>query len=348
MAFVSIPLVIAFPQWSLLVAVLALCAYPILDVPRILARPSWWRGAVVSAGVWLAVFAGLVSTVEAVRHPGEDAMIFLLPFTMYPLVLAVSGLVRLEGRFSGRPRESGPRLAAIAGAIACALMVGEPIAFGTIPVVLEKITGSSPRNSVTSEEGEVMSAAPAQVTVRLAGGAAKSFHLGPDTKFDFRGPGSALVKGPADAAWLKPGQRIGLEYVTRRFEAQAQLVTIWIERKGCRGDAKWSAATRAGTPSPTAVPSLEGTTWDSVRASQDEGGRKESTTFEFLAVNQLAFQTAGEARYTNGAWRQDGPAVLVEVNDCYAEYEGRIEGDVIKDEFWNEVGAHEGWTARRR
>ena len=36
----------------------------------------------------------------------------------------------------------------------------------------------------------------------------------------------------------------------------------------------------------------------------------------------------------------------IEVNDCYAEYEGRIEGDAIKGEFRNEAGAREEWTAR--
>jgi hypothetical protein len=39
--------------------------------------------------------------------------------------------------------------------------------------------------------------------------------------------------------------------------------------------------------------------------------------------------------------------VLIEVNDCYAEYEGRIAGDEMKGEFSNEMGARDTWIARR-
>ena len=42
-ALVAIPLLILWPDWALLTATVALCLYPLLDVPRILARPSWWR-----------------------------------------------------------------------------------------------------------------------------------------------------------------------------------------------------------------------------------------------------------------------------------------------------------------
>src|SRR5438876_5244868 len=117
-ALVSLPSIFLFPDVSILIAFVALCLYPILDVPRILARPSWWRGAIVSALVWLAVFAGLGGAVDSVRHPGDDSMIFLMPFMMYPLVLGISGLVRLEGRVRGRPSASSVWLAAILGAAA--------------------------------------------------------------------------------------------------------------------------------------------------------------------------------------------------------------------------------------
>jgi hypothetical protein len=340
-ALVTVPLIFLLPGAALLIALLALCLYPLLDVPRILARPSWWRGAMLSAAVWLAVFAGLTGAVESVAHPREDSMIFLLPFMMYPLVLAISGLVRLAG--GGRPSESSVRTMAIVGAAACGLLVGVPITMGVIPVLLEKITGNSPRNTVTSESGDVVSTAPAQVSVRLVGGSTKSFRLGSETKFDFRGPGSPLVKGSPGPDWLTAGQRVGVEYVTRHREAQAQLVTIWIERKGCKGDAKWRAASGTAPSSPTLV----GTTWEGKRASQGAPDGPAGTTFEFLGGDHLTYQDPGGPKYTDGGWRQDGPAVLIQVNDCYAEYEGRIDGDEIRGQFANEVGAHENWTARR-
>ncbi len=348
-ALVSLPLIFLLPDVSILIAFVALCLYPILDVPRILARPSWWRGAIVSALVWLAVFAGLGAAVESVRHPGDDSMIFLVPFMMYPLVLGISGLVRLEGRVRGRPSASSVRMAAILGVAACALLVGVPITMSIIPVVLEKITGYSPPNTVYSENGDVLTAAPGQVSVRLTGGDTKSFRLGPETKFDFRGPGSPLVKGPAAGpAWLTAGQRVGLEYVIRHREAQAQYVTIWIERKGCKDDANWAAAvSRTGPAPPPGTPGLAGTTWDGEIGSPDAPGGPARTTFEFLAGNGLAWRSRGGTTYTDGGWRQDGALVLVEVNDCYAEYEGRKEGDEIKGEFSNIEGAHDIWTAHR-
>ena len=76
----------------------------------------------------------------------------------------------------------------------------------------------------------------------------------------------------------------------------------------------------------------------------------EITTLEFVDHTRLAYQRLGDggARYTDGLWRQNGSAVLIELNDCYAVYEGRIEGDEIKGDFSNEVGARASWIARRK
>jgi len=220
-----------WPDWALLTATLALCLYPLLDVPRILARPSWWRAAAVSAFVWFVVFGTMMGVVEAVSHPREDAMIFLLPFSMYPLVLGVSGLVRVGGHLWPDARPSGGRLTLVLGVVGCGLLVGIPVSLSVIPVLIGRVTGNSPRNSVTSEDGEVVSASPGELSVRLARGPTKSFRLSPETKFDFRGPGSALVKGPpAGPSWLKPGQRVALEYVTRGYVDRAERVNIWLER----------------------------------------------------------------------------------------------------------------------
>jgi hypothetical protein len=53
-------------------------------------------------------------------------------------------------------------------------------------------------------------------------------------------------------------------------------------------------------------------------------------------------------RQTNAEWRQNGTHVRVEVNDCYAEYEGRIEGDAIAGEFSNEMGVRTKGSAHRK
>jgi hypothetical protein len=88
-------------------------------------------------------------------------MAFLVPFMMYPLALAISGLVRLERSVRGRPRESAPRITAVLGAAACALLVGVPVALNTIPGIVEKVTGNTPANTLHTSDGEVLAAAPA-------------------------------------------------------------------------------------------------------------------------------------------------------------------------------------------
>lgn len=350
-AVVSVPLILLMPGPGIIIALVALCLYPVLDVPRILSRPSWWRAAMISAFVWIVLFTALVGIVDTVRPLREDAMVFLLPFMMYPIALAISGVVRLEGRLRGRPRESGPRIAAILAAVGCGLLVVVPLTLNTIPFLTEKITGNSPPNFVYSSEGEVLSATSEHVTVRLNTAATESLRIGPETKFDFQGPGSPMVTGPpAGPAWFKAGQRVGLHYVYRNHEAQAEIVTIWIDRKGCAGDARWTAANQTPAPSSQTIPSLIGTTWESWVGSRDAPSPHEITTLEFVDETRLAYQSLGTAgsRHTDGRWRQDGAVVLIELNDCYAFYEGRIEGDEIKGQFSNEIGAQASWTARRK
>jgi hypothetical protein len=140
---------------------------------------------------------------------------------------------------------------------------------------------------------------------------------------------------------------VGLEYVYRGREAQAERVNIWIDRKGCVGDAKWAAASQVVAPSSLAIASLTATIWESWVGLRDQPGRQ-LTTFEFLEENRLTYQDLGGSKHTDGLWRQHGPVVLIKVNDCYAEYEGRIEGDEIKGQFSNEMGMRESWTARRK
>jgi hypothetical protein len=124
-------------------------------------------------------------------------------------------------------------------------------------------------------------------------------------------------------------------------------VNIWVERKGCRGSDNWATALAPVAPADMPVASLIREARGQPRASQAAGDRGTRVRpFEFLAGSHLTYQSAGGTQYTDGAWKQEGAAVRIEVNDCYAEYEGRIEGDVIKGEFWNEVGAREEWTAR--
>jgi len=228
-ALVCVPLILASGGAGAFVAFVGLCLYPILDTPRLLLRPSWWLGALISIVVWIVVFVLLLATVDKVERLREGAMIFMLPMMTYPIGLVISGLVRLERRLRGLPHESGQRTAAVLVTMVCGGMVVVPPILNTIPNVTERITGNTPANTVYTGDGEVVSATPQQVTVRFDGGKLEGLGLGPETKFGFLGPGWQMQTTPAGPAWLKPGQRVGLEYLYREHAAHATSVSIWVQ-----------------------------------------------------------------------------------------------------------------------
>jgi hypothetical protein len=271
-------------------------------------------------------------------------MVFLLPFMIYPIALAASGAVRLGGRLAGRPQELFARRGGLIVALICGLFVVVPLVLNMSPSVTMALTGNSPPNWEFADEGEVLSATPQQVTVRLDRAKTEVFRLGPDTTFAFQGPGWKMVEGEPGPSWLKVPQRVGVHYVYRNRMAEAQSVTIWVERKGCAGNAKWIAATQAlGTSSPPAA-TLTGTTWASL-IGPERPGRYESG-IEFRAENVL-FEVFNGID-ANGSWKQDGQTVLMQINNCEAMYQGRIGGDEITGHWWNEMGEQTLWTAHRK
>jgi hypothetical protein len=344
LAFVSVALMPLAGQGSFVVVLLTLCLYPVVDLPRIHRRSSWWLGAAASTVVWLALFVWVTVAAELINPLGEMSMLLMLPAMMFPAALVVSGLVRLEGWIRGRARASEPRIAAMLVTGACALFVVVPVTLNTLPALVEAVTGDSPANWVYSSEGEVVTTTADVVTIRTGDAEPETFHLEPGVTFDFRGPGSAIVAGTAGREWLEPGQRIALTYVRRNREAWASHVDIWIERKGCAGDSRWTSMPPAA---PADATSLAGTVWESETGPADPA-RTETALLEFLPDQQFAYQDIGRDRLTNGAWRQSGASVIAGVNDCYALYEGRIEGDAIAGQFTNEVGVNLPWRARRR
>jgi hypothetical protein len=347
MAAGIIPLIFLMPGIAGVIVVVALVVYPFVDTPRTLAGGSWWRAALVALPVWLIVFVVLTGLVETVRPMGAGAMVYLAPFMLYPFALAITGLVRLAYWLDLRPRASGPRTAAISVGIVGGLLIFGPVLLGVISMIRERVTGNTAPNTSLSREGEVVSAAPGRVDVRLSDGKVESFQFGQDTSFVFLGPGSPLVKGEAGPSWLTLGQKVGLSYVYRSHQATASNISIWIDRKGCAGDEQWLAAGRPDAPAQDA-PSLVGSTWEGTVPVRYGPEPVETTTFEFLPNQRLVYQDKGGSRETGDHWRQNGSAVLIEINDCYAKYAGTITGDRIAGEFSNEVGARTAWTAHRK
>jgi hypothetical protein len=339
---VAVPLILAVPKnraW--VVAFVALCIYPVIDAARNAIRRPWWLWAFVSAVVWFVVMGVLVGVADARAPLHESSMVFIVPAAMFPAVLLVSGLVRLERRLRGKPQESGLKIATVLGGAVCGLMIGVPTLMNTIPAVIENYTGNTPPNTTYSgSEAEVVEADSRHVSVRLASGP-KSYRLTPETRFGFLGPGLWPADNPAGPAWLKPGQKVRVDYAFREHVAHANYIAVWIDRKGCAGDERWTSM-----PAPAADAGLAGSTWEGRRTG--ERPDDPPTTFELLPAGRLTFRD-GDTAYKNpaGGWRKAGQAVVIQVNDCYALYEGRIDGDRITGEFSNERGFRQPWTARR-
>lgn len=80
---------------SIFVAFLALCGFSVADPLLILRGRSWWAGAGLSLAAWILFFVALIAAGDTIHPFGEGGMIFLLPMMGYPVMLAVSGVVRL-------------------------------------------------------------------------------------------------------------------------------------------------------------------------------------------------------------------------------------------------------------
>lgn len=84
--------------WSGFAAVML---FSITDPFLILRGRSWWAGALVSLPCWIAVFVILGAAATQAGNLREGAMVFLLPMMIYPIALAVSGVVRIMVRAAG-------------------------------------------------------------------------------------------------------------------------------------------------------------------------------------------------------------------------------------------------------
>jgi len=105
LAATAATLVVA-PAATAAVALASLTLYSLLDPLANLARPSWWAGAALSVVTWLVLFLALPALAERAAPLREGLMVFLLPVTVYPVALALSGAVRLAGSLR---RGQGPR-----------------------------------------------------------------------------------------------------------------------------------------------------------------------------------------------------------------------------------------------
>jgi hypothetical protein len=88
---------VASPEYQLAPAFLALCVFSVVSCWTASAKQHWWAHAGLDVLGFCLLFLGLAGTAEALtpRGFGEGAMVFLLPLEGFPILLTVSGVVRL-------------------------------------------------------------------------------------------------------------------------------------------------------------------------------------------------------------------------------------------------------------
>ncbi len=337
----------AYPRLAALVAFFALCGFAVLDPALNVTRPSWWWGASASVIVWIVLMSLLVGVADSLQNLREGTMVFLLPFMVYPIALGVSGLARLLGTARGWPVSKTFWVAGTVIAAGFCGFVALQLTFAVLPAAIEQITGNTLPNTVYSgQDGKVVAAEAGRLDVQEDGRGPVLYRLTPETQFDLRGPGRGKATSPAGPSWLTPGQRVSIDYVYRQRERQAKLVCIWVERGPCLP----TPISPAPESARAAAPSLSGTVWEGRRVGpQDRPGGGEAIRLEFLEAGAFAATSLdeGPGSRSAGRWTQDRGAVFMQVNDCYARYNGVIEGDSLRGTFDNEVNFHATWNARR-
>jgi hypothetical protein len=84
------------PGGSAVFGMAALTVYSVTSPAALLFGTPFWRTALFSAVFWIVLLALIQSTCEALigQSLGDDAMVFLLPFMVFPVALLVSTLGR--------------------------------------------------------------------------------------------------------------------------------------------------------------------------------------------------------------------------------------------------------------
>jgi hypothetical protein len=90
-------LMIAAPNYQIVPALLGICVYSVAAPWHAATQQRWWTHAGLAVLGFCLMFFALAGTGEALasRGFGEAGMLFLLPMEGFPILLIVSGIVRL-------------------------------------------------------------------------------------------------------------------------------------------------------------------------------------------------------------------------------------------------------------
>ena len=92
---VGVLLMLTARERAVITAMTMLTIYSIVDPILNLWRRSWWGGALLSAGVWVALLALFGIVADAISRMGEGSLVFLFPMITFAGTMAASGAVKL-------------------------------------------------------------------------------------------------------------------------------------------------------------------------------------------------------------------------------------------------------------
>jgi len=93
------------PGW--MVSLIGLCLFSVANPLTCALGDHWWRDTVLSAVAWGAIFAA-IGALPGLKTLGEGAMVYLLPVMIYPVAVAISGVIRLIRVSASRTRAAQP------------------------------------------------------------------------------------------------------------------------------------------------------------------------------------------------------------------------------------------------
>jgi hypothetical protein len=107
---VAVPLMAVYPEGQVVPGVLAACVYSVAAPWSAALQQRWWAYAGLALLGFCLLFFLLAGTAEGFgpRGFGEGGMLFLLPMEGFPILLVVSGIVRLFRGARARQEQAAP------------------------------------------------------------------------------------------------------------------------------------------------------------------------------------------------------------------------------------------------
>lgn len=159
---------------------------------------------------------------------GEAISVFVfwgfIGLTQWPYLLPATLVCR---RLGFRTVTRGLWAAGAAGV----LLTTALLAADAAPALYERLGGETPANQVHSvSEATVSAVSGGTLSVLFSNGETQAMSWDSTTRFGYLGPGWKMQAQPAGPAVLRPGSRVGVDWVLRQHRPRLVSVHIWVER----------------------------------------------------------------------------------------------------------------------